>query len=104
VLLLMAPAAVAGLTKNFSKLGIPALLLATYFIFAVLSSLSSQLLRDDIPILAPILGVALDMKVVVFLGVLLYAHQVERDSGQVIVSKICKAIFFVGLFNSFFFI
>lgn len=99
-LLAMLPIAVVGLWKHFFGIGLSARLLSLYFIAAAVSSMAALTVRTDIPVAAPVIGLILDAKFLIFLGALLYLTMRPKKISGDVVLDVCRAIVFVGLVNA----
>ena len=104
MLLAMLPISAAGIFKHFFSIGRPAKLLVIYFFAVALSSAVTLGSRNDIPWIAPALGIILDTKFLVFLGALLYLTNCSKYSADQIILSICRAILLVGTVHSIFFL
>lgn len=104
LLLAMLPAAVVGIFKYYFTIGLPARLILVYFTVAVFSSVVTLATRSDIPFAAPVLGIILDTKLLIFLGALLFLAGRCKKTGEEIILNVCKVILFLGLMNSVFFL
>lgn len=98
------PVGLIGLYKNFFSIGLPARLITTYFIASAVSSFAILASRDDIPFAAPLLGLLLDMKFVIFLGALLYLSRRSKKNCDEKIVALCKVIVFIAFLNSIFFL
>ncbi len=101
-LLVMVPIAAKGLIRSFHKIGISSWLFLLYFFMVTLSSFFSMFYSTDVPVMASMLGVALDIKFLVFVGALLYLVNLDNLSSDDVVVKVCKVIVIVSLMHAAF--
>jgi len=103
-LLAILPLGLLGLYRSYFYIGAPAKLIIVYFIFAAISSSVILTTRADIPFAAPIYGMLLDIKFIIFLGALLHLSKYRKRNNEEIIIHICKIIILIALANSAFFL
>lgn len=104
MLLIILPIALIGLFQSFYCIGLPSKLITIYFVVTILGSIVTLFTKHDVPFTAPVLGLLLDTKFLIFLGGLLYFSRRSNKNNEEMIIDVCKIILLVTLFNSIFFI